>query len=154
MIYCIDTSAILDGWVRYYPLDVFPALWKNLEAMIEDEELIAPEEVLREIEKKEDELHKWAKAQERMFHPLDEAVQRATTEILTEFPRLVDSEKERNRADPFVIALAKIKGCPVVTGEKASGTKDRPKIPIVCDHFAVRYLNLLELIREKKWKFR
>ena len=133
MTYCIDTSAILDGWVRYYPPDVFLALWKNLEAMIESQELIAPEEVLREIEKKEDELHKWAKAHERMFYPLDEAVQRATTEILTVFPRLVDSEKERNRADPFVIALARIRGCPVVTGEKASGIKDRPKIPNVCD---------------------
>jgi hypothetical protein len=121
--------------------------------MIKADALIAPEEVLREIEKKEDELHKWAKARERMFHPLDEAVQRATTEILTEFPRLVDSEKERNRADPFVIALAKVRGCPVVTGEKAAGTKDRPKIPMVCDHFGVRHLNLLGLIREAKWKF-
>ena len=154
MIYCIDTSAILDGCVRYYPPDVFPALWKNLEAMIEAEELIAPEEVLREIEKKEDDLHKWAKAHGSMFYTLDEPVQRATTEILTEFPRLVDSEKERNRADPFVIALAKILDCPVVTGERASGTRDRPKIPIVCDHFGVRYLNLLGLIREKNWKFR
>ncbi len=153
MIYCIDTSAILDGWVRYYPPDVFPALWKNLEAMIEAEELIAPEEVLREIEKKEDELHKWVKSHEKMFHPLDEAVQRATAEILTKFPRLVDSEKERSRADPFVIALAKTVDCPVVTGEKAAGTKDRPKIPTVCDHFGVRHLSLLGLIREKAWRF-
>ena len=140
MIDCIDTSAILDAWVRYYPPDVFPAVWKNLEAMIEADELIAPEEVLHEIEKKEDELHKWAKAHEGMFHLLDEAVQRATTEILIQFPRLMDSEKERNRSDPFVIALAKIKGCPVVTGEKAAGTQARPKIPIVCNHFGVRYL--------------
>jgi hypothetical protein len=66
----------------------------------------------------------------------------------------VDSEKERSRADPFVIALALVKKCPVVTGEKSNGTPNRPKIPIVCDHFGVRYLNLLQLIREKHWKFR
>jgi predicted nucleic acid-binding protein len=154
LTYCIDTSAILDGWVRYYPPDVFPALWTSLEAMIEDGELIAPEEVLHEIEKKEDALHKWAKTHEELFHPLDERMQRTTARILTQFPRLVDSEKERNRADPFVIALAMIRNCPVVTGEKNNGTPDRPKIPIVCDHFGVRYINLLGLIREKKWRFR
>jgi hypothetical protein len=154
LTYCIDTSAILDGWTRYYPLDVFPALWTNLELMIKAGELIAPEEVLHEIEKKEDDLHKWAKRHDAMFHPLDEQVQRTTAQILTQFPRLVDSEKERNRADPFVIALAIIKRCPVVTGEKNNGTLNRPKIPIVCDHFGVRYINLLGLIREKQWRFR
>ena len=98
MTYCIDTSAILDGWARYYPPDVFAALWSNIEAMIEAGELIAPEEVLHEIEKKEDDLHKWAKTHAKMFHPLDETVQKTTAEILTQFPRL--GTPKRSAAGP------------------------------------------------------
>ena len=41
MTYCIDTSAILDGWVRNYPRDVFPTLWDKLEKMIVDGRLEA-----------------------------------------------------------------------------------------------------------------
>ena len=35
MIFCIDSSAWMDGWVRDYPPDVFPTLWNNLDAHIE-----------------------------------------------------------------------------------------------------------------------
>jgi hypothetical protein len=59
--YSIDTSSLLDGWVRYYPPDVFPSFWKHLEGMIGAGELISPDEVLRELAKKEgDTLHSWA----------------------------------------------------------------------------------------------
>jgi hypothetical protein len=89
-----------------------------------------------------------------MFVPLDEDIQRATQEILDQFPRLVGTMKDRNRADPFVIALAKVKVAIVVTGEKNVGTRDRPRIPIVCDHFGISHRTMLELIREKGWTFK
>lgn len=56
MTYSIDTSAILDGHNRYYPPDVFPKLWCNLEAIIRDGKLKAIELVRREIERKDDTL--------------------------------------------------------------------------------------------------
>lgn len=154
MIYCIDTSAILDGWVRQYPPDVFPSLWDNIESMIDSAELVAPEEVLFELLQKDDDAHKWAKKNQRMFVPLDEEIQRATQEIPFAFPRLVGGMKDRNRADPFVIALAKVKRGIVVTGERNIGVLDRPRIPLVCIHFRIRYIGLLEFIREREWKFR
>src|ERR1022692_3687226 len=55
-MYCIDTSALVDGWIRYYPPDVFPPLWTKLEDMIHAKQLIAPDEVLTELSKKEDDL--------------------------------------------------------------------------------------------------
>jgi hypothetical protein len=42
-VYVIDTSALLDGWVRYYPPDVFPSLWSHLEEMIKTGELLSPD---------------------------------------------------------------------------------------------------------------
>ena len=54
MKYSIDTSSILDGWIRYYPPDVFPLVWTKIEELIEKEILVATEEVLFELEKKDD----------------------------------------------------------------------------------------------------
>jgi predicted nucleic acid-binding protein len=122
--------------------------------MIKSGELLSPDEVLFELEQKDDEIHKWAKVHSTMFVALDQQVQEATQEILTQFPRLVGAMKDRNRADPFVIALAKVKAANVVTGEKSSGTRDRPRIPNVCDHFEISHRTLLQLIRDKGWTFR
>jgi hypothetical protein len=55
--YSIDTSAILEAWRRRYPPDVFPAVWQRLEQMIERGDLGASEEVLLELEKRDDEVH-------------------------------------------------------------------------------------------------
>jgi hypothetical protein len=62
MSYCIDTSALIDAAIRWYPPDVFPSLWTRVEALIETGRLISSEEVLLELEQKEgDILHEWAK---------------------------------------------------------------------------------------------
>jgi hypothetical protein len=44
--YSVDTGALLDGWLRYYPPDVFPSVWAKLDELIEDKILVASEEVL------------------------------------------------------------------------------------------------------------
>jgi len=45
--------------------------------------------------------------------------------------------KGRNRADAFVIAVARLQGAVVVTGEGANGTEDKPKIPYICQELKV-----------------
>ncbi len=52
-----------------------------------------------------------------------------------------------------MIALAKVMEALVVTGEKSSGTRDRPRIPNICDQFGISYRSLLQLIRDKGWTF-
>lgn len=141
------------GIVTIHPT-CFPSLWSQLEAMIKSGELLSPDEVLLELAQKDDEIHKWAKSNSAMFVPLDEEIQSATQEILRQFPRLVGAMKDRNRADPFVIALAKVKAATVVTGERSSGTTERPRIPNVCDHYRIAHRTLLQLIRDKGWRFR
>ncbi|MFH1219109.1 MAG: DUF4411 family protein [Candidatus Eisenbacteria bacterium] len=153
VLYCIDTSAILDGWVRYYPPDVFPAFWDRIETMIRGGTLISSEEVLDELGRKDDEVHKWAKTRYRIFVPLDDPTQGATSEVLAAFPELVKAIKDRSRADPFVIALARVLRATVVTGEKNEGTPSRPRIPLVCQHFSVPCMNLIGMMRAEGWKF-
>jgi hypothetical protein len=151
-IYSIDTSALLDAWVRWYPPDLFPKLWENIETLISEQRIFATEEVLVELEKKDDDIFKWAKKQ-KMFYPLTTEIQTFVSQILTKYPRLVDSRRERSQADPFVIALAKHKNCVVITGEKNFGTEDRPRIPIVCKEFEIKSISIVQLIRSEGWRF-
>jgi hypothetical protein len=47
-----------------------------------------------------------------------------------------------------------VKAATVVTGERASGTADKPRIPNVCSHFGVKCINMLQLIRDEGWVFK
>ena len=154
MKYSIDTSAILDGWSRYYPPDVFPDLWdKRLDHLIAKGALRATEMVLQELERKHDEVYQWAKQRDALFIPINEEIQTHVSEILTKSPRLIDERSGRSNADPFVIALARMNGCAVLTGEKPTNRPNRPKIPDVCDAFGIRWLSILEVFRQEGWTF-
>ena len=60
--------------------------------------------------------HKASAAPARQFGPLYVKKKIPATFLECDvFPRLVGAMKDRNRADPFVIALAKLKGAIVVT---------------------------------------
>ena len=153
MKYSIDTSALLDGWTRYYPPDVFPGLWRRLEGLVEQGHLNATEEVRVELERKSDEVFEWACRQSRLFVPISAEIQPAVSMILESFEKLVDTRTNRSACDPFVIALARTARCSVVTGERATGRIDRPNIPDVCQVLGIPCIGLLELIRQENWTF-
>lgn len=152
MPFCVDTSAWLDGWRRYYPRDVFQTLWTNVEALVDAGEIIASEEVYVEIAKKDDDLHEWIQARKAMLIPPEEAIQIRIAELLSKYPRLVDTLKGRSQADPFVIATAMECRAVVVTGE-VMGTADKPRIPFVCNAEGIRCISFLDMIRELKLTF-
>jgi len=153
MRYSIDTSALLDAWVRYYPPDVIPGLWKKLEELIQADRIIATKEVLIELEKKEDDVYRWAKKQMKMFREIDANIQLIVRDILRDYRRLVDTRKSRSMADPFVIALAKVENCKVITAEKPTNNLEKPNIPDVCHALGIPCITILELCREENWKF-
>ena len=70
-----------------------------------------------------------------------------------EFPRLVDTLRNRSKADPFVIATAIDRKATVVTGEPITGSMTKPRIPDVCDVRGVRCINFLQMIRELNLTF-
>ena len=149
MAFCVDTSGWLDGWHRYYPRDVFPSLWQNVEERVNGSDIIASEEVYVEVQKKDDDLHEWMKQRKFMLIAANESIQRRVAQILRTYPRLVDTLKRRSQADPFVIATAVETGSAVVTGESV-GTATRPRIPFVCQQLGIRCITFLDMIRELK----
>jgi hypothetical protein len=160
--YCTDTSALIELHATYGS-DVFVSLWQNVAGLVKEGRLIAPREVLREIEKKDDDLLKWVKKHRKIFREQEiEQVQRAQ-EILSHFANLIDPAKEIPDADPFVVALAIIENtkreetlfkghCIVVTQEKPS-RGNRPKIPDVCQHYDIECISVAGLFRKEGWKF-
>jgi len=121
LAYSLDTSGLLDGWVRYYSPDVFPSLWKQMpchppkvlprsrEAAAADGTIVAVQDVLLELERQDDDVFAWAK-RHVTFVQLEDEIQASATEILARFPQLVNTRRSRSVADPFVIALAQVQG--------------------------------------------
>jgi len=151
--YSLDTSAILNSWAKHYPPDVFPQVWDKLDTLANQGTLIASEEVLIELEAKDDDLHRWAKQRQMMFVPTDEAIQNCVSQILRHHPKLVKEMSNRNRADAFVIAVAQVHNCSVVTEENLTDSPDRPRIPDVCQAMGIRCLSMLTLLRDLGCRF-
>ena len=152
MRYSIDTSALIEAWVRVYPKDIFPTWWRLFQDAVNQDLIKASQMVLLELENKDDDLYKWARTQQNLFIPIQEDIQIEVKNILDKHPRLVENRKQRSGADPFVIALAKIHNASVITNEAATGKSDKPNIPDVCNTMKISCLRLTDFMREMKWQ--
>lgn len=152
MKYSFDTSALIEG-NKIYPIDVFPALWDKLATLINDGHVRAIVQVKTELSKKDDDIFKWSSRFPDLFLPLDSTVQAEVRAIMKDFPNLVNVAANKSTADPFVIALAHVKKCAVVTYEKP-GSIQNPKIPFVCNSKSVAVMNLVKLMQLEGWSFR
>jgi hypothetical protein len=154
-VYVVDTSSLLETWWRGYPPDVAPGVWEQLDMLITEGRLIAPEEVLNEVQRKADDLHEWVLQRKDMFVELDADLYAATRRIINtpEFQGMMKDRPNRNGADPFVIGLAQIRGYTVVSEERDDGPA-KCKIPYVCRRLGVPCMDVLGLIRAERWRFR
>jgi hypothetical protein len=152
-MYSIDSSSILEAWTRRYPPDIFPVLWDNLASLIQEGRLLISEEILYELEKKSDEVFAWFKEYKDQLVVTDEEIQTLAEQVLSTHKKLIDTRTNRSGADPFVIAVAQAKGCAVITEEKPTGNDSRPKIPDVCNAYNLKFLSILDFIREQQWRF-
>lgn len=155
-LYSVDTSALLDGLERYYVEETFPGIWEKVDELIDAGRFFISEEVYEEAKKKTGVVKAWCDKDGtgKLIVPTDGAVTRGVQAILKDTPRMVMTMKGRNRADPFVVAVAQLRAATVVTGEGSDGTEDRPKIPYVCGKLTIPCTRFTELIRAEGWVFR
>jgi hypothetical protein len=150
--FCFDTSAILDAWVRHYPPDVFPTIWDRMDQAATQGQISVIDEVVTELKRKDDGIYKWIESRESMIIPIDEEIQRNLITIMENYPRLVDTRKNRSGCDPWVIALAQARNHAVVTAEKGTGSLIKPKIPDVCGALAVQCIDVVQFFRLQGWR--
>ena len=156
--YCVDTCSLIELHRRYpRKVEVFASLWEKVEALIENGRLFSPREVLRELEKQDDDVHNWAKNHKEIFvAPETNQLDRVKI-ILREHGNLVDPDKETPEADPFVIALAWARrealfpcDCYVVTEETPAGPgAGKTKIPNVCSAYGIPCIRLVTLFEQE-----
>jgi hypothetical protein len=156
MIYVFDTNSLINIFKHYYP-ERFPSLWENFGDLIERGKIVSVKEVFNEIIEKEDVLSTWAKENKNVLF-LESTVKELqfVREIFQErhFQGMIRKQerlKGKPVADPFVIARAKISGGCVVTQENK--TENAAKIPNVCDHFGIPYINLEGFMEKENWTF-
>lgn len=155
-LYSIDSSSLIHGWREAYFPENFEGFWEELSELADNGVLVASKEVLLEIKRRDETVHKWCLEHESMFFELDDTQMENLTILMTKYPRFVDTRKGRNAADPVVIALAMSYNPPltVITQEGPGGTDEKPKIPFVCTKEKVPCINLAQLVQKEGWRFR
>ena len=155
MIYIFDSNVLINLFKNFYK-SVFVSLWQIFDTYIINEKITSVREVFNEIEERDDQLSKWAKQNRKIFTQPSIEELAFIKEIfkVTHSQNLIRTEerlKGKPVADPFVISKAKIiNGC-VVSDEKIK--ENAAKIPNICEHFNVPYLNLEEFMKKENWTF-
>lgn len=156
MIYVFDTNS-LSKLKHYYP-NVFKSIWTGLDGLAASGDLISTREVWNEMQLGVPNPHvqAWLKANKHIFQIPSAAELQVVASILAvpHFQALIGTKQQLNGtpvADPFVIALAKIRNGTVVTEEEIK--PNAAKIPNVCQHFNVPSINLEQFMQVQGWSF-
>ena len=150
MSYCIDTNIFIDAGERYYPPDIVPGFWENLDGLIEAGRFKAPEMLIEELERKSDNWRQWVyDRKDKMIVPMDMPQVDALKRVMTVY-QAQSTSVSRVTGDPFFIALALAQGLTVVTSE--SERKGKVKIPRICAALGVPSISLLDLMRREGWR--
>jgi hypothetical protein len=150
--FSLDTSAILDAWVRHYPPDVFPSIWERMKGAASEGKIFIIDEVLSELKRKDDGAHEWFESHGEMVISIDAKIQASVAEIMHKYPKIIDTRRNRSGCDPWVVALAQVRGFSVVTAERPSGSLARPKIPDICVDMALPHMDVVEFFRRQGWR--
>ncbi len=151
-MYVFDSNIFINLQQRQ-PIDVYPSVWGKIGDLMENGTIISSQEVYEEILSGDDYLSKWAKQREKYFLSTDEETQRAVRSILLEHRGLVEGGRKKNNADPFVIAVAQLNDCTVVSEETKTKNAEAPKIPDVCETMGIKCINFVAFSREMKISF-
>jgi hypothetical protein len=124
-----------------------------MEQLIADGRAHAPAFVRVELERQDDQLSRWARAQDGFFLDEAERVQEHAAALLGEHHNPAKPAKGINGADPFVIALAAAHDPPwIVVSDEKPGSFENPKIPFVCQKIGLVHIRFLDLMRGEGWK--
>lgn len=156
-VYCFDTNSF--SQLRAYRRDVFGAVWRKIEELIHQGRVIAPREVLRELERGHAEIFDWARKQ-GVFVELDDAQVTAVRQIQQRF-NITDHDASGPVADELVVALplSRVTGqlfpsdTFIVVTEESAGGRGAHRIPNVCEAFGLPCMKLGDVLLREGLRF-
>jgi hypothetical protein len=148
----LDANVFITSKNAYYPFDLFPAFWSFLDKMIAAGRIASPRLVYQELEAAGDELSQWVKARANsgLFADPDADVQASLAKVANYVVASYskpEAELFLKGADPWLVAHAMTQGGTVVTLERYDPQAKKAKIPNVCAHFGVKYVNTFDMLR-------
>jgi hypothetical protein len=155
-MYVFDNSPLSSMFRNYFPAR-FPTLWARFDDLVAGGDVVSTREALREIRNgPEGHCLNWCNNNHLLFATptAAEAGHVAGIFAVPHFQQNIEMQKILNgglNADPFVIARAMAEQKTVVTMEVRK--PNAAKIPNICDHFGVRWLNLEAFMEEQGWAF-
>jgi hypothetical protein len=149
--YCLDANIFIQSKNGPYGFDIVPRFWAWIDEMCSQSIVYSSIMVYNELVEGTDQLSVWVKDRRARFVEPSQEVQ----SMLSDIAGYVLSSYEPHQAeaflggaDPWVIAQGKTDGSTVVTHEAlASPSSKKVKIPNVCAHFGVLYVNLYDMMR-------
>lgn len=160
LIFCFDTSAFVD--IHRHLARLIPQLYPELDKLFNSGRLISHKIVFQEIttqSKRPDSLTKWIQPQEAFFKDISLKQTLIVSEIVQKFPTLIHYNKERDDADPWLIALvleqrstpslfSSLQDFAIVSNESSSIPN---RLPAVCKHYSIRHLDLPQFFEANGW---
>lgn len=152
--YLLDANVFITPANSFYTLEGCPGFWEWLGA---DKALCSIREVYRELQGKEDELARWARAGNTPdFLEPDEDVQQKLAEVSQHVMGMENFTTDLKMAflsgaDSWLIATALVKGWTIVTEEKYNPQiRHKIQLPNVAREMEVRCINLFELTAARR----
>ncbi len=158
--YWLDSNVFIQAKNGPYGFDILPDFWIWLEQQAALGILCSSMKVYDELTAGNDELETWVRERKDsgLFVLPDASVQAKFGEIADYVNGHYDNANcglFLGRADPWVIAHASQDGATVVTHETLVGSNSKKvKIPNVCNHFAVLWVDPYGMLRDLKPKFK
>lgn len=150
--YVIDTGIWIDLH-KYYPQDLFPDIWDELNQLFTEGRLWSPAEVRRELMQGWDDLAKRVDQEfPGIFVPDDNIFLQMVANVRLACPTLQNPQSTNNIADLHIVAFASIHEGIVICNELAAKpSSTRMKVPDACKLFSIPCLIFTtEFIRERR----
>jgi len=158
--FCLDSNVFIQAKNGPYGFDIAPGFWEFLDQQISKGTIFSSIEVYEELVAGNDVLADWIKVRKHSggFIDSDADVQSTYREI-ADFVSKVYADHQVSlfleKADPWVIALAKVGNAIVVTQETLIiGPHQKIKIPNICKEFGVEYMDTYQMMRILKASLR
>lgn len=163
--FLIDSNIFITPYQNFYPFDIAPGFWKQMESKLTLDEVFVLDVVRDEVIAGDDELSNWFN-QIQGVHILS----RKDPQILQEYAKVLSylqndphyTERAlrawsiESIADPWLIAAAKAYDYTIITLEASAGpittSSSKPKIPTVGAALGVRCENLFYFMRQTGFK--
>jgi len=161
LIFCFDTSAFVD--IHRHLSRLIPQLYPELDKLFNSGRLISHKIVFNEIttrSEKPDSLTKWILSKEAFFKGITPQQALFVSDIVQRFPALIHYNKEKDDADPWLIALvlvhrstpslfSSLQDFAIVTTE---GANIPGHLPDACRHYFIEPLDLPGFFEANGWR--